>query len=219
MNVFDMIGPIMIGPSSSHTAGAVRLGRVAWKVLDEEPVQADIRLAGSFAETYRGHGTDKALLAGCMGMHSYDEDIRRALEIADGKGIQYRFSTVHLPDAHPNTAIICLTGKSGRTATVEGASIGGGNILVDRVDGLNVAFTGQNDTYLIRHQDRPGVIAAVTNFMMYSEVNISNFRLSRKKKGGEALMMIEVDGAAPKELLKQLEILPHVTGAILIRAI
>ena len=219
MNVFDMIGPIMIGPSSSHTAGAVRLGRGAWKVLDEEPVAADIRLAGSFAQTYRGHGTDKALLAGCMGMHSYDADIRRALEIADEKGIRYTFSTVNLPDAHPNTAILTLTGKSGRTATVEGASIGGGNILVDQVDGLNVAFTGQNDTYLIRHQDRPGVIAAVTNFMMYSEVNIANFRLSRKKKGGEALMMIEVDGAAPKELLKQLEILPHVTGAILIRAI
>lgn len=219
MNVFDMIGPIMIGPSSSHTAGAVRLGRVAWKVLDEEPVAADIRLAGSFAQTYRGHGTDKALLAGCMGMHSYDADIRRALEIADEKGIRYTFSTVNLPDAHPNTAILTLTGKSGRTATVEGASIGGGNILVDQVDGLNVAFTGQNDTYLIRHQDRPGVIAAVTNFMMYSDVNISNFRLSRKKKGGEALMMIEVDGAAPKALLQQLELLPNVTGAILIRAI
>lgn len=219
MNVFDMIGPIMIGPSSSHTAGAVRLGRVAWKVLDETPVAADIRLAGSFAQTYRGHGTDKALLAGCMGMHSYDEDIRRALEIADEKGIRYSFSTVNLPDAHPNTAILTLTGASGRTATVEGASIGGGNILVDKVDGLNVAFTGQNDTYLIRHQDRPGVIAAVTNFMMYSDVNIANFRLSRKKKGGEALMMIEVDGTAPKALLQQLELLPNVTGAILIRAI
>ncbi len=219
MNVFDMIGPIMIGPSSSHTAGAVRLGRVAWKVLDEEPVAADIRLAGSFAQTYRGHGTDKALLAGCMGMHSYDEDIRRALEIADEKGIRYSFSTVNLPDAHPNTAVLTLTGASGRTTTVEGASIGGGNILVDKVDGLNVAFTGQNDTYLIRHQDRPGVIAAVTNFMMYSDVNIANFRLSRKKKGGEALMMIEVDGAAPKALLQQLELLPNVNGAILIRAI
>lgn len=219
MTVFDIIGPVMIGPSSSHTAGAVRLGRVAWKVLEEEPVLAEIALAGSFASTGRGHGTDKALLAGCMGMHSYDEAIRHAPELAKSRGLTFRFSTVTLPDAHPNTAVIHLVGRSGKETTVEGASIGGGNILVDQVDGLNVAFTGQNDTYLIRHQDKPGVIAAVTNFMMYSDVNISGFRLSRKRKGGEALMMIEVDGEAPRALLEQLRTLPNILSAILIRAI
>ena len=180
MNVFDIIGPVMIGPSSSHTAGAVRLGRVAWKALNDEPVKAEIELSGSFATTYLGHGTDKALIAGCMGMNPYDDDIRRSLDIAEERGLEYSFATVRLPDAHPNTALIRLYGKSGKKAIVEGASVGGGNILVDKLDGLKVSFTGQNDTYLIRHHDRPGVIAAVTNFMMYCDLNINNFRLSRE---------------------------------------
>lgn len=219
MNVFDIIGPVMIGPSSSHTAGAVRLGRVAWKALDDEPVKAEIELSGSFATTYLGHGTDKALIAGCMGMNPYDDDIRRSLEIARERGLEYSFSTVRLPDAHPNTALIRLYGKSGKKAVVEGASVGGGNILVDKLDGLKVSFTGQYDTYLIRHYDRPGVIAAVTNFMMYCDLNINNFRLSREKKGGEALMMIEVDGEAKEDLLQQLNVIPNVIHAMLLKAI
>lgn len=219
MNVFDIIGPVMIGPSSSHTAGAVRLGRVAWKALGEEPVRAEIELSGSFATTYMGHGTDKALIAGCMGMNPYDDDIRRSLDIAKQRGMVFSFTTVRLPDAHPNTALIRLYGKSGKKAVVEGASVGGGNILVDKLDGLKVSFTGQNDTYLIRHYDRPGVIAAVTNFMMYCDLNINNFRLSREKKGGEALMMIEVDGQATEDLLQQLNVIPNVINAMLLKAI
>lgn len=219
MNVFDIIGPVMIGPSSSHTAGAVRLGRVAWKVLEDEPAKIDIQLAGSFAETYKGHGTDKALLAGCMGMHSYQREIRDALKIADEKGISYSFTPVNIPGAHPNTAIIHITGKSGKEVNVKGASIGGANIEVEEVNGMAVMFTGQHDTYLVRHYDTTGVIAAVTNYMMFEGLNISNFRLSRKSKGGEALMMIEVDGSAPKEILEHLAELPNVISAILIRAI
>lgn len=219
MNVFDVIGPIMIGPSSSHTAGAVRLGRVAWKLLDDELVKVEIGLAGSFAETYRGHGTDKALVAGCMGMHSYDESIRHALEIATEKGIAYSFYRVKLQDAHPNTVILHVYGKNGKEAEIQGASVGGGNILVDKVNGMDAGFTGQNDTYLIRHYDKPGAIAEVSNMMMYQQVNISNFRLSRIKKGGEALMMIEVDGTAPRELVTLLNMLPDVIAAILIRTV
>ncbi len=220
MNIFDIIGPVMVGPSSSHTAGAVRLGRVAWKMLNgDEPVRADIQLAGSFAETGRGHGTDKALMAGCMGMHSYDERIRDALVIAESKGIVCNFSNISIPDAHPNTAILHLVGKNGTETTVEGASIGGANINVSRINGMSVEFTGENTTILVQHLDKQGTIAAVTSVMSYSNINICNFRLSRKKRGGEALMMIEVDGDVHPELTQQLKWLPNVLSVIVIRAI
>ncbi len=219
MNVFDIIGPVMIGPSSSHTAGAVRLGRVAWKILGETAIKAEIQLSGSFAQTYRGHGTDKALVAGIMGMHSDDERIRHSLELAQQQGLSVSFETVELPDAHPNTARIQLTGQSGAKASIQGASIGGGNILVSEVNGLSVSFTGQYNTLMVLHYDKPGTIAAVTNFMAYSEVNIGNFRLSRPRKGGEAVMTIEVDGDVSDALMNSLKILPNIINVVLIRAI
>ena len=194
MNVFDIIGPVMIGPSSSHTAGAVRLGRVAWKILGERAVRAEIQLSGSFAQTYQGHGTDKALVAGIMGMHSDDERIRNSLQLAQDSGLAVTFQEIQLPGAHPNTARIALTGQNGGQAVVQGASVGGGTILVTEINGLSVSLTGQYNTILVLHQDKPGAIAAVTQFMAESGVNIGNFRLSRPQKGGEALMTIEVDG-------------------------
>lgn len=219
MNVFDIIGPVMIGPSSSHTAGAVRLGRVAWKILEEKAVRADIRLSGSFAQTYRGHGTDKALIAGIMGMHSDDERIRRSLALAEEEGLVYSFTAEDIRDAHPNTARIHLKGENGAECTIQGASIGGGNILITEIDGMEVSFTGQYNTLMVLHYDKPGTIAAVTNFMAYSGTNIGNFRLARKKKGGEAVMTIEVDGDVEESLIQSLRILPNVINVILIRAI
>lgn len=219
MNVFDIIGPVMIGPSSSHTAGAVRLGRVAWKILEEKAVRADIRLSGSFAQTYKGHGTDKALIAGIMGMHSDDERIRRSLALAEEEGLVYSFTAEDIRDAHPNTARIHLKGENGAECTIQGASIGGGNILITEIDGMEVSFTGQYNTLMVLHYDKPGTIAAVTNFMAYSGTNIGNFRLARKKKGGEAVMTIEVDGDVEESLIQSLRILPNVINVILIRAI
>ena len=175
MNVFDIIGPVMIGPSSSHTAGAVRLGRVAWKILGERAVQARIRLSGSFAQTWRGHGTDKALIAGIMGMHSDDERIRRSLTLAGEEGLAYSFTGEDIPGAHPNTARIHLKGENGAECVVQGASIGGGNILVTEINGMEVSFTGQYNTLMVLHHDKPGTIAAVTNFMAYSGTNIAPF--------------------------------------------
>lgn len=219
MNVFDIIGPIMIGPSSSHTAGAVRLGRVAWKILGERAVKAKIQLSGSFAQTYRGHGTDKAIIAGIMGMHSDDERIRRSLEIAGEEGLDFSFAEEDIPGAHPNTARICLEGEHGADCVIQGASIGGGNILVTEINGMSVSFTGQYNTLLVLHYDKPGTIAAVTNFMAYSGTNIGNFRLSRPKKGGEAVMTIEVDGDVSDNLIQSLKILPNIINVVLIRAI
>lgn len=219
MNVFDIIGPIMIGPSSSHTAGAVRLGRVAWKILGDRAVKAEIQLSGSFAQTYRGHGTDKALVAGIMGMHSDDERIRCSLQLAEEAGLSVSFQEVQLPGTHPNTARIALTGERGGQAVVQGASVGGGNILVTEINGLAVSFTGQYNTILVLHRDKPGAIAAVTQFMAESGVNIGNFRLARPQKGGEAMMTIEVDGDVTDNLMDRLRALEPVQQAVLIRAI
>ena len=219
MNVFDIIGPIMIGPSSSHTAGAVRLGYISHKVLGERAVKAEIELCGSFAQTYKGHGTDKALVAGILGMKSDDERIRNSLELAKESGLDYRFDTVSIPGAHPNTARITLVGENGAHAELCGASIGGGNILVTEINGLEVSVTGQHNTLVVLHHDKPGTIAAVTNFMAYSGLNIGNFRLARPRKGGEAVMTIEVDGEVPGVLFESLKILPNIINVILIRAI
>lgn len=219
MNVFDIIGPVMIGPSSSHTAGAVRLGYIAQKVLGEKAVKAEIELCGSFAQTYRGHGTDKALVAGILGMKSDDERIRNSLTIAEDEGLEYHFRTVSIPSAHPNTARITLTGEHGAYSELCGASIGGGNILVTEINGLEVSVTGQHNTLVVLHHDKPGTIAAVTNFMAYSGLNIGNFRLTRPRKGGEAVMTIEVDGEVPSVLFESLKILPNIINVLRIKAL
>lgn len=218
MNVFDIIGPIMIGPSSSHTAGAVRLGQVAHKVLGEDAVKAYIELTGSFAQTYKGHGTDKAIVAGIMGMDSDNGCIRDSLSLAERAGLNVTFVETNIPNAHPNTARITLTGKSGRAVVVQGASVGGGNILVTNINGMSVSFTGQYNTILVRHLDKPGAIATVTQFMAESGLNIGNFRLSRERRGGEALMTIEVDGNVADDTMWKLNQLEPVQNAVLIRA-
>ena len=219
MNVFDIIGPVMIGPSSSHTAGAARLGYVARTILGKEPVKAVIQLSGSFAQTYRGHGTDKALIAGILGFPPDDVRIRDSFDHAAQAGLDCQFVCENIPNAHPNTARITLTSADGETVTVQGASVGGGNILVDELNGMAVHVTGQNNTLVVLHQDKPGAIAAVTNFMAYSGVNIGSFRLARPQKGGTAVMTIEVDGEISNLLIETLSILPNIIHVVLIRAV
>ncbi len=222
MNVFDIIGPIMIGPSSSHTAGAVRLGRVVNKLIDDRPLKkVEITLSGSFAQTYKGHGTDRALLAGIMGYNSYSPEIRDALTIADERKIDYSFVKENIKDAHPNTARIHFVLEDGTEGTMMGASIGGGNILVNQINGMNVEFNGDNNTILVMHEDKPGVIANVTHMMHFehAELNISNFHLSRQEKGGDAIMTIELDGKPPEELVDEIRQIEHVKNAILIRRV
>ena len=222
MNVFDIIGPVMIGPSSSHTAGAVRLGRVANKLIDNGSLKkVEITLSGSFAQTYKGHGTDRALLAGIMGYHSYSAEIRDALEIAKTRGIDYTFLKEEIRGAHPNTARIHFTLEDGTEGTVQGASVGGGNILVSQINGMDVEFTGENNTILVMHQDKPGVIAAVTQLMHfeYADLNIATFHLTREARGGSAIMTIEIDGQPPEGLIGAIRKIDNVSNAILIRRI
>ena len=222
MNVFDIIGPVMIGPSSSHTAGAVRLGRVVNKLADERLIRrVEITLSGSFAQTYKGHGTDLALLAGILGYHSWAPEIRDAYKIAQERGLEYVFLKENIKGAHPNTARIHYFLEDGSEGVMQGASVGGGNILVNQVNGMDVEFTGQNNTILVMHQDKPGAIAAVTQLMHfeYSDLNISSFHLSRQNKGGNAIMTIEIDGSPPEGLIAALRKIPYVSNAILIKRI
>ena len=222
MNVFDIIGPVMIGPSSSHTAGAVRLGRVVNKIMDgEQPEKVTITLSGSFARTYRGHGTDRALLAGILGYHSWDAEIRDALEIAKERGLNYEFVCRDIPGAHPNTAAIHFLLPDGTEGEVMGASVGGGNIRVDEVNGMRVDFNGDCSTILVMHLDRPGVIADVTHLMRekYPDANIANFRLSRNERGGESIMTIEIDGVATEGMAADLREVDNVINALLIKRV
>ncbi len=222
MNVFDIIGPVMIGPSSSHTAGAVRLGRVANKLIDNRKLRkVEITLSGSFAQTYKGHGTDRALLAGIMGYHSYSPEIRDALTIARNQGIDFEFIREDIKGAHPNTARIHYYLEDGGEGEMQGASVGGGNILVNQIDGMKVEFNGENNTILVMHRDKPGVIAAVTQLMHweYAELNISSFHLSRQSKGGDAIMTIEIDGQPPENLVSVIRNIENVSNAILVRRI
>ena len=222
MNIFNIIGPVMIGPSSSHTAGACRIGRVANKLAgDARIIRARIQLSGSFARTYRGHGTDNAILAGILGYYSWSEELRDSMRIAAERGLSYEFVPEDISGAHPNTARIYYECDNGKQGMVEGASIGGGNIQITNIDGMEVNFTGDNNTLLILHHDRPGVIAAVTQLMYekYADLNIGNFRLSRKEKGGQAMMMLELDQAPPEGMIEDLNKIKNVERTVLIRAL
>lgn len=216
MNVFDIVGPVMIGPSSSHTAGAVRIGRVAGALLGAPVARASILLHGSFAKTYRGHGTDRALAAGIMGMLPSDPRIRDSLSIARSLGLRVDFSTGTVEDAHPNTAVLTLWDTSGRSVEVQGASVGGGNILITRFNGMDVAVTGQYTTLIVQHWDRPGMVAEVASLLGEEDINIASFRLSRESKGGQAVMTIELDAAADGSLVETVRTLPGVLSATLI---
>lgn len=199
--VFDIVGPIMIGPSSSHTAGAVRLGLMARKILGEKVLKAGIQLHGSFAQTYRGHGTDKALIAGILGFAPDDERIVSALDIAKNQGVTYSFQTIKLEDAHPNTAIIHLTGETGRVAKVCGASVGGGNIMITNINGYAVELTGEYPALITIHHDKPGVITQVTQILARYAMNIAFMRVSRQNRGESAMMIMELDDEPADEVL------------------
>lgn len=219
MNVFDIVGPVMVGPSSSHTAGAARIGLVARALLGGEPVKADILLHGSFAKTWRGHGTDKALVAGILGLAPQDERLRESLTLAEAVGLAVTLREGELENAHPNTALVTLTDADGRTVSVQGASVGGGNILITKVNGMEVAVTGQYTALIVLHRDAPGTIAAVTEELGAHGVNICSFRLSRSEKGGAAVMTIEMDGSPEASLNDRVAGLPNVVSSTMLRPV
>ena len=214
LDIFEILGPIMVGPSSSHTAGAVRIGRMARTLLGEPPVKADIGLYGSFAETGRGHGTDRALVAGLLGMKPDDLRIPHSFEIAGEQGLNFQVHPVELREAHPNTAVLTVEGASGRKTCVQAASTGGGRIRVDQLDGVAVNFTGIFNTLILRHWDVPGELAHLTKELSDGGINIANMSLMRDRRGGSVMTIFEIDQPVPEAVREKLAQVPCVVSVI-----
>ena len=211
MNLFDILGPVMVGPSSSHTAGAVRIGYVARHLLKDETCKVKIGLYGSFAQTGKGHGTDRALIAGILDMHPDDMRIPESFEIAKAAGIEFEFYNADIRNAHPNTALIEMVGKNDRKLSVQASSLGGGRIMVNKIDGIDVNFSAEKPTLIVHNIDQPGHVAEVTSMLSHKCVNIATMQLFRDKRGGYAVMVLETDQQIPEESIKWLE---HLEGVI-----
>lgn len=209
MNLFEVIGPVMVGPSSSHTAGAVRIGKVALRLLGEPVRNANIGLHGSFAATGRGHGTDRAVVAGLLGMQADDIRIPQSFEIALQVGLHFEIHDIDLgPDAHPNSVRMVLEGIHGRSLMITGASIGGGRISIREIDGLKTDFSADYPTLIVQNADVPGHIAKVTGLLSASGINVAYMSLTREKRGGYAAMILETDQEIPAEVRKKIHDLP-----------
>ncbi len=202
-DVFSIIGPAMVGPSSSHTAGAVRLGRVARHLLGDLPAAVEIVFYGSFAETYEGHGTDVAIIGGLLDYETDDPRIPTSMIIARQLGIDYVFKQGKGQSWHPNTAKITLS-LNDRLMSVTGSSIGGGNIEIFNIDGFDVKFSGMYPTLVVTHKDRPGMIADAANLLRREAINIGHMDVDRKERSGDAMTVIEVDSAISDELIEEI---------------
>lgn len=209
-SVFEIIGPVMIGPSSSHTAGAARIGRVARDLFGRQPEWARIHLYGSFAETYKGHGTDVAIIGGLLDYDTFDERIKTAFEDAAAGGMTFEFIPEEEEADHPNTAKIVIGDSQGEMELV-GISIGGGTMEVTELNGFPLRLSGHFPALLVVHDDRAGVIANVSNAIASQGMNIAHMEVGRKEKGKMALMVIEVDQMFDETLINELKSLPNVT--------
>lgn len=203
-SIFDILGPVMVGPSSSHTAGAVRIGLIGNQLLGGQPEKAVIYLHGSFAATGKGHGTDKALVAGLLGMKPDDMRIPNSFELAKEAGMDYSLQEKELKNAHPNTALMILE-KGANKLKIEACSIGGGRIKVNRLDDIDVNFSGESNTLIVRNVDEPGRIAEVSEVLTVKKINIATMQVFRDKRGGFAVMVVETDQIVPQDAISRLE--------------
>ena len=208
-SVFDIIGPVMIGPSSSHTAGAARIGRIVRTIFGEQPDTVDIYLYESFAKTYRGHGTDIALVGGLLDMEPDDERLADSLKLAHEQNMEVLFVPLKEKAEHPNSVKL-LVSKGDRKLSVTGISIGGGNIQISELNGFKISLTMGTPTFIIVHQDVPGMIAKVTNLLSETNINIGTMTVTRESKGDKAIMIIEIDHADIGDITLKLEKIPHI---------
>lgn len=218
-SLFDVVGPVMIGPSSSHTAGAVRLGALARAIFGEQLSRTLIGLHGSFASTGVGHGTDLALVAGLLGFAPDDQRISTALDAARRAGVSVEFSEIDLGEAHPNTAVFELTDAAGHTMIIRGSSLGGGVVVVSAIDDFEVEANGELPLLVVEHLDRPGEVAVVTGLLADSGVNIAEMRVSRERRGARALMLIETDAEVDRTTADLISAQPGVTGVRRVAAV
>lgn len=209
MNLFDIIGPVMVGPSSSHTAGAVRIGYVARNLMAQPIKKAEILLYGSFLATGKGHGTQKAIVAGLLGMQTDDCRIPDSFEIAKSEEMEVIIGEADLKDVHPNSVMLKLTGLNGNTLEIVGESIGGSRINIASIDGLSANFSGEYPTLIVHNHDQPGHVAEVTSMLAHKAINIATLQLYRDGRGANAVMVVECDQEVPYESIKWLE---HLEG-------
>jgi L-serine dehydratase len=216
VSLLDIIGPVMVGPSSSHTAGACRIGLLARGLVGGTPERAVIELHGSFARTGEGHGTDKAIVGGLMGFRPDDERLRDALGIAEREGLDYSFEKTKLGEegvTHPNTARISLS-RGDREAQLVGSSLGAGRILISEINGFPVEVTGNFRTMMLVAEDIRGSIATIARILADHGVNIANLKLTRKQRGGDAFMVIDMDDAPPPNAIEDVRGLAWVKWAV-----
>lgn len=215
-SVFDIVGPVMIGPSSSHTAGAARLGALARAIIGQQPKDAVIVLHGSFATTGTGHGTDLALVAGLLGFAPDDDRIPNAFEEARAAGMTFEFTKDDLGDVHPNTVMFVLDTGSGEPLIIQGASLGGGSVIINRIGDYSLELRGDYPTLIVGHIDRPGQISRISGFLAEEQVNIAEMRVARTKKGADAIMLLECDTEVSPETVDRILALD---GVLHVRAV
>jgi L-serine dehydratase len=219
ISIFEIMGPVMIGPSSSHTAGAEKLGKAASSIWGGSFDAVDFYLHGSFAKTYKGHGTDKALVAGILGMSADDERLRDSLAIAEKSGIKVNFIEVDLGDVHPNTAKIVIKDKDKVMLILMGSSIGGGNIIITEVDGSKLEISGQYPVIIVKHKDTRGMVSRITGVLADNQLNIATLGVSRESRGETATTVIEVDSATPECIINEILQIENVISARALNAI
>jgi len=218
-SIFDVLGPVMIGPSSSHTAGAARLGKIARYAAEKDIKSVRIYLHGSFAQTVKGHGTEKALAAGILGMEPYDECLRNSLQAAQKAGVEIEFQTIEIRGAHPNTARFHITRSDGSLVTVTGASLGGGAVMVTEINGFDVEITGEYYTVITKHVDKKGIISKVTTLLAVNNVNIGNMKVRRNDDMKEASMIIETDENVAFSVVEAIRNLDEMISLIVIKPV
>ena len=220
ISMFDVIGPNMIGPSSSHTAGALRIAHLAGKLAPAKILKVIFTLYGSFAWTYRGHGTDRALVGGILGFYPDDERIRDSFRLADEQGIMYEFvENTDEKDVHPNTVDIYIQCENGATINLRGESVGGGNALIRKLNGIDIALSGAYSTLVIHHRDTKGVIAYITTMCSSIDLNIAFMRVYRTAKGDSAYSIIEVDSSINPSIIPVLMCNEAIIDATVVPAI
>lgn len=211
MNSFDIIGPVMVGPSSSHTAGAVKIGNISRKLLGEPVLKAEVFFHGSFYATGKGHGTDRALIAGLMGFDVDDIRIENSFDYAKEAGMEFHLQGADLGDVHPNSVKMILYGQKERSIELIASSIGGGSIQINEIDGLPANFSGDYPTLIVHNLDQPGHITEVTSMLGHKSVNIATMQLYRESRGGNAVMVLECDQEVPEDSIRWLE---HLEGIL-----
>lgn len=210
ISIFDVLGPVMIGPSSSHTAGAARLARIAALIVGKPFSKVSFGLHGSFAHTYKGHGTDRALLAGVLGIHEDDERLSRAFELAVQRPLEYTFYEKELENVHENSVLMTFYCDDGSIQEVVGSSIGGGQIVICRVNEFVTEFSAQAATLLISHYDHKGVISKISGLLSEADVNIAVMKLNRRSRGDVAFCIIETDDGVSEKVVRAIREIPDV---------